>query len=234
MVLLIYLIIALLVVLAWSRLFLTRDRFEPEPRSLLIKLFLAGAIPVGMLAGAVNVLAASALPDGLVITLVGPANEEAMKLGAVFLVAFGSRHFTQKVDGAIYGISCGLGFAAAENVEYALSFGPGALGLRSLLVPLGHPLFTGMSGYYLGRYKFERKRILILRGFAIAVLFHAMWNAPAGFAVLAHEPYIGLLHLPVLLLAILALSRFLHSMSTPDAQKIHDLVLPHKPAPHPR
>ena len=214
-------------IIAWSYFFLRRDRFEPEPRWLLIRLFFGGVL-AAIAAGILNTLADEAgASSGAVIVFVAPPVEEACKLFAVFLFAYGSKHFTQRVDGAIYGISVGLGFAVIEDVFYALEFGPFVLAARSLALPIGHPLFTGVSGYFLAKAKFEGRALWALAGLLIGIALHMAWNAPAGLSEL-YSDWFALLFLAALPLEIAVLVRFVRRMSHPDAQAIARLVQPAK------
>ena len=219
---LLFLVAAAIVTLFWAHMFLRRDRFEPEPRSLLVKLFIAGAC-VTLLAFVVEVIFSLIVPDGLGTILVAPPVEELAKIAVVLLVAYRSQHFTQVIDGAVYCISCALGFAVVENLLYAASFGVGILGLRSILLPLGHPLFTGVAGYYIGKAKFENRKELILLGTVAAVLLHMGWNMGGGLAELVSD-YFGLLILLVIPLYIFFVFRFLKKMSSSEAQAIRRLV----------
>ncbi len=176
-----------------------------------------------LLAGLVEVIFDLILPGGLVVILVAPPVEELSKIAVVLLVAYSSRHFTQVVDGAIYGISCALGFAVVENLVYAAGLGVGTLAFRSILLPLGHPLFTGVAGYYLGKAKFENRKGLIALGVVAAVLLHMGWNAPWGLAELVSD-YFSLLFLLVIPLYIYFVVRLLKRMSSSEAQAIRRLV----------
>ena len=222
MIIFLLLFVAAATTVGWSHMYLRRDRFEPEPRGLLAKLFVAGAC-VTLLAGLVELIFGLILPDGLVVILVAPPVEEISKVAIVLLVAYRSRHFTQVVDGAIYGISCALGFAVVENLVYAAGFGVGTLAFRSILLPLGHPLFTGVAGYYLGKAKFENRKGLIALGVVAAVLLHMGWNAPWGLAELVSD-YFSLLFLLVIPLYIYFVVRLLKRMSSSEAQAIRRLV----------
>ena len=222
MLILLVLLVAVVTTAGWGHMYLRRDRFEPEPRGLLVKLFVAGAA-VTLLAGSINTAFAVILPEGLVVIFVAPPVEELLKVGAVLLVAYRSRHFTQVVDGAVYCISCALGFSVLENLGYAAGFGVGVLAIRSVLLPLGHPLFTGVAGYLIGRAKFEHRNGLIALGVVAAVLLHMGWNTPPGLAELISD-YFALLYLLVMPLYIYLVVRLLRSMSSPEAQAIRHLV----------
>ena len=202
---------------AWSWIFLRRDKFDPEPRRLLIFLFLAGCL----------VTIPSALVEFLIpaneltwSTVVAPIVEEGFKLLAVLLICWRSRHFNQLIDGTIYAISCALGFAAVENLFYGLSGGFGLLGARALLAPIGHPLFTGVSGFYLARAKFEGNAWRLCQGLLFAVLLHAGWNLGPGLMRETGDASYSVVFLAVVLLYAWLLRRFLRRLGTPDAQRL--------------
>jgi RsiW-degrading membrane proteinase PrsW (M82 family) len=157
----------------WARLFLRRDKFSPEPRRMLVALFFAGCL-VTIPSAYIEAL----IPTNFVVgvAVVAPIVEEALKIGAVVLIAWWSRHFNQVVDGAIYGVSCGLGFAAVENLLFGLFGGVGLLGTRALTGPITHPFFTGVACLFVARAKFERRPDLAVWGFALGTLLHAGWN----------------------------------------------------------
>ncbi len=199
---------ALVPALGWLVFFYTRDAYDREPKRLVFKLFLIGAFPVAIVAGIVNTVLASVV--GLVATavVVAPIGEETLKyLGA----RTGSRRhiaFDEPVDGMVYGSSVGLGFAAAETVDYLIAAYVGAelwsgapsecqglscfvvvavvRGLGSALV---HALCSGIAGYFLARRLLEgAPRATAVGGVALAALFHALWNGTGlllGFLFLA-------------------------------------------------
>ncbi|MEX0657957.1 MAG: PrsW family glutamic-type intramembrane protease, partial [Egibacteraceae bacterium] len=104
--------------LAWLWFFYSRDRYDREPKRLVAKLFLIGALPVGILAGITNVAFAGVVGIGVTAVVVAPLGEETLKyLGAR---RGAGRHlaFDEPVDGMVYGASVGLGFAAAESIDY--------------------------------------------------------------------------------------------------------------------
>lgn len=224
LILLAFIAFAILSAAAWSYMFLRRDRFEPEPRWLLFRLFIGGAV-AAVAAGAANGLAFElGVSEGAIVILVAPPVEETLKIVAVFILAYGSRHFTQLVDGAVYGVSLGLGFAVVENISYAVEFGASTLAARSLFIPVGHALFTGVSGLYLARMKFDGRRDLAVLGLGIAVLLHAMWNAPTALSLILASDWFLTLGFIVLALEIAVLVRFLKRMSSPEAQALRRLV----------
>lgn len=181
------------------------DRYEPEPRGLLLFAFFWGATVAALAAAVLNTASAIAIArtggeaDGLATTavLVAPWVEEAAKGAAVLLVLWFRRaEFDGVVDGIVLAGLAGVGFAFTENVLYfgrAFLAGGEELGvtggifavgftfvLRGVLSPFAHPLFSAMVGIGLGiaaRGTTPAARWLApLVGFLAAVLLHATWN----------------------------------------------------------
>ncbi len=181
---LILLIVSLVPGLAWLWFFYRQDRLAPEPRSLVLATFVSGMIAVFPAAlielpfRSLIVNTSSLWNLALVSILFISIPEEGVKYLAVRRVAYRHPEFDEPVDGIIYSIGVGLGFAALENLFYTLTFGIIIAPLRALVACLAHASFSGVLGYYLGLAKFnpERERSLILQGFVLAVLLHAIYN----------------------------------------------------------
>lgn len=155
---------------AWTWFFWTRDRYEREPRSLIVTLFAVGALVAVPMALIVNELAGAVIGIGLVTILAG-VTEEPIKLWVTAWRTRRNPNLNEPVDGLIYGTAVGLGFAAAETVLYLIQglFGEQAqlalaLGIdpfvntfavtapiRGLLTALMHGFCTGIAGYVMGR-----------------------------------------------------------------------------------
>lgn len=193
--------------LGWLWFFYTRDRYDREPKRLIAKLFLIGAIPVGLLAGITNVALAGVVGVALTAVLVAPVGEETLKYLGARVGAGRHLAFDEPVDGMVYGASVGLGFAAAESVDYLTvaytggelwgePIGCAGLGcfaavavVRGLGSALVHALCSAIAGYSLSRRILEgAPRRTAVGGVALAALFHALWNGTnllVGFGVLA-------------------------------------------------
>lgn len=179
------------------------DRYEPEPRGLLLFAFFWGATVAALVAAVLNTATVIAIArtggeGGMDATavLVAPWVEEAAKGAAVLLVlVFRRREFDGVVDGIVLAGLSGVGFAFTENILYfgraflagqeqGLVTGFFAAGftflLRGILSPFAHPLFTTMIGIGLGiaaRTTARALRVLApLAGYLGAVLLHAAWN----------------------------------------------------------
>lgn len=172
---------ALIPCLLWLRFFYRRDRYDPEPPGLILKLFLIGALPVAFIAGFANSVVFAALTGGdvagprgvaafgLLAVVIAPITEETLKyLGAS---AGARRHpaFDEPVDGMVYGVTVGLGFAAAETLDYLAS-------ALQTLTPFGTPVpaCTGALQCFV--------LTALLRGFGSALL-HASASAVAGYGL---------------------------------------------------
>jgi RsiW-degrading membrane proteinase PrsW (M82 family) len=181
------------------------DRYEPEPRGLLLFAFFWGATVAALAAAVLNTASAMAIArtgggsDGLATTavLVAPWVEEAAKGAAVLLIlVFRRSEFDGVVDGIVLAGLAGVGFAFTENILYfgrAFLAGGEELGvtggifavgftflLRGVLSPFAHPLFTAMTGIGLGlaaRGVSPATRWLApVGGYLAAVVLHATWN----------------------------------------------------------
>ena len=108
--------------------------------------------------------------------------EEFFKFFVVAIFIFDNPEFEETVDGMIYMITSGLGFAAAENLLISLKIVslPEVLEvsiLRFLGATFVHALSCGIFGYFLARYYFKTKRkIQLLFGLISATILHGIYN----------------------------------------------------------
>jgi RsiW-degrading membrane proteinase PrsW (M82 family) len=191
------------------------DRYDPEPWWLLAMAFLWGAVPACGFSGLINTIngeignAIAGKAGGEIVGAVisAPLVEEAFKGMLVLgMLWFMRREFDGVVDGVIYATFVALGFAATENVlYYARSLEKGGetglmvtVGLRGILAPWGHPLYTAMTGIGVGLARETTKGwvkvVAPFLGYCGAVLLHATWN---GSAVLS-----DMLQFPLFFLAL--------------------------------
>jgi RsiW-degrading membrane proteinase PrsW (M82 family) len=178
------LLVSLLPGILWVYFFYRKDRYEPEPARLIVKAFIYGAlavIPVGIieLPFADQITGGNNLVRLLLLSiLVIGLTEEFFKL---FVVAYGFYNldeFNEVVDGIIYSISAGLGFAVVENLLYTVVFGYQVGMVRALITTLVHASFSGIAGYYLGLAKMKKgsEVLLILGGLVQVVILHGIYD----------------------------------------------------------
>ena len=174
------------------------DRWEPEPRRLLIFATAWGAIAAVVIAPGVDLLVTlvtGGLPPAFSSVVQAPIVEEIAKgLGVLLIFAFARRAFDGPVDGIVYGALIGAGFALTENVQYfAISYlegGPGQVAstffLRAVLSPFAHVMFTCLTGFAFG---LAARRGLStgaalrygIPGVIGAIVLHGLWNGSATF-----------------------------------------------------
>jgi RsiW-degrading membrane proteinase PrsW (M82 family) len=172
------------------------DRYEPEPRSLLV-LGLGWGAFVATSGALVLQLFDSLIfetSDTFTATVVAPITEEAAKGLFILLLLFYRRHELDGVlDGIVYAGMVGIGFAFTENILYLTSAYVGddgqtgglggAVGLfiiRCLFSPFAHPFFTAFTGIGIGiAVTARRKGVRVVApviGYLVAVSAHAAWN----------------------------------------------------------
>jgi RsiW-degrading membrane proteinase PrsW (M82 family) len=214
------------------------DLYEREPVSVAIAAFLWGAFAATALAldaaGWDEVLANLTTPGFAVRwgpSLTAPVIEEFLKgAGVVLLYLIVRDEVDDMMDGFVYGALCGLGFAVVEDVVYFMAgFGGTPSGvLEGFYVRVvssglyGHVLYTGLVGMAIGVLVTRRdptpmrERLPLAAGIiALAVLGHALWNAPVlalapsppvhGAAWLLYPVDLAIKGLPLLLFVIVAL-----------------------------
>lgn len=173
--------------LIWLWLFYRQDRYEPEPVRKIIKVFLVGlilVIPAGLLEQIWREPMMDSIQNGdwfgffklafLMIALI----EEGLKSVVLIRMTGYSHELNEPVDGPVYGITLGLGFASLENLLWANVFGFGVAILRAVVTTLAHASFTGWMGYYISKFKLEPdgEWMLLGKGFLIALVTHGAYD----------------------------------------------------------
>lgn len=193
------------------------DKWEPEPKVLVIWSFLLGGLacfPSYFFEDTfLKVLGWEGITSSrnyspwwhtAVYAFFGVAlAEEFCKF--LFLKAFiyDSRKFSEPFDGIVYGGMVGCGFATVENLFYVLPLGQETGIIRMFTAVPGH-VFEGMIlGYFMGRAKFSLVSekdlmkglglVVVLHGvYDAAALSYAKWSLPVVFAIVFLGLYLGL------------------------------------------
>lgn len=165
--------------------FYHRDRYEPEPKKKIFKIFAIGALMVlpaavgeWLLVHLVGEFTKGALYIFIISFFVIAPIEESLKFIAVRKWIYRSLEFDEVMDGIVYTVSASLGFATLENVLYVISLGPATGVARAFLAVPGHALFGAVMGYYIGLAKFNpgKESRLISLGLLYAVLCHGLYD----------------------------------------------------------
>lgn len=184
-----YALLAVVPGLVWLWYFWRRDRFEPEPRALVLKVFAWGALMVPLASG-LEWAAQEFLPAArgmpwwedlrllLMAFVVVALVEELLKFLVVRIRMMPDPEFDEPMDGIIYAVAAGLGFATAENLVYIFRFGATVLIVRVVFSVFLHAGCSGICGYYLGRAKFEPERALRHQalGLSLAIGIHGLYD----------------------------------------------------------
>jgi RsiW-degrading membrane proteinase PrsW (M82 family) len=194
-------IIALAPGIFWLWFFYRQDCYEPEPLSLVAKMYFLGMVAAGVALFLENILVPF-IPGLLFSTLAVPVTEELAKFSMVVLFVYRDAEFDEPMDGIVYATATALGFATLENFLYVLPvqtlpslFINGTF--RAVLSVPGHALFAVFWGFALGIAKFRppgKKAGIVIAGLALAIAVHGFFN------LLLDQSYSGL---AVLLLLIL-------------------------------
>jgi RsiW-degrading membrane proteinase PrsW (M82 family) len=174
----------------WMVLFYRSDRFAPEPRKLVARTFLVGA-----LVGAAMVFSLKELPFKMAIiyssVLIAPVSEEIAKFLCVRWTVYDNPEFNEPVDGMVYATAAALGFASVENVIYVLNswiaggaeVGVMVLAGRSVLSVPAHALFSSIWGLALGWHKKRRtlkSGLTVAAGLLGGMVLHGLFNLLTG------------------------------------------------------
>ncbi|MFZ5353181.1 MAG: PrsW family glutamic-type intramembrane protease [Bacillota bacterium] len=184
--------------------FYMRDKYEKEPRRLLIKAFASGVIiiiPVLFTEIHLNVFDIAdknLIAVGYTAFVVAGLVEEAFKYGVFLLYIWKDREFNEMYDAIVYSVFISLGFATVENIAYVLSSGISTAVIRSLTAVPAHALFAVSMGYYLGIAKFAssvHRRKYMQLGFIVPVLLHGIYD----FILFSQRIYLLILFIPYML-----------------------------------
>jgi RsiW-degrading membrane proteinase PrsW (M82 family) len=187
--------LALVPAAIWLTFFYLQDRAEPEPKHFVLGVFALGAL----LAASVGVplvenvfrvshwIYADTVTTILGGILVVGFIQEFLKYAAVRHSIYHSDEFDEVTDGVVYATAAGLGYATVLNIQFVVSNGGVDLGtgvIRMAVVALAHAAFAGITGYFLGRAKFESEPIWWMPlGITLAAIFNGLFNWLRGLVV---------------------------------------------------
>lgn len=163
-----------------------KDKYEKEPKRLLLLSFLSGAI--------VSVVITTILYSGFDILLplknqfsiqqqfikaffVVGLTEEFSKYIIVRYVSQPRKAFNEPFDGIIYAVMVSMGFAATENVMYVLQGGYQVAIIRAFSAVPAHATFAILMGYFMGKAKFSNSKVLLnITGLLLAIILHGIYD----------------------------------------------------------
>lgn len=157
----------------WLGFFYLMDRHEPEPKQLVAGVCVLGCLVAAPLAdfvqyqavpaAALEVHGLGALSADRIIyaILVAGLAQEMCKYAVVRYTIYQSREFDEPMDGIVYMMACGTGFAVWVNYhrlsDQGLSAHLSTAAAQAVVTTLAHASFAGALGYVMGRAKFSRR-----------------------------------------------------------------------------
>ena len=171
------------------------DKYKHESTRLLLVTFALGAVAI-IPAGLIESVLSRVLPRGpdilstFIYFLLGVGLvEESLKFLSVRIYAYRSHLFDEPMDGIILGVAAALGFATIENIGYVFQYGIETAIIRGFLSVPAHAFWGAIIGFYLAEAKVKHDSSLALRGLAIAIFFHGLFDTityviPNGLASL--------------------------------------------------
>ncbi len=210
----------------WLAYFHLQDRHEPEPTHFVVGVFFLGmlvAAPladflVGQLAPGEPLARPGLSPfsaDRVVraVLVIGLA-QELCKYAVVRYTIYTSPEFDEPMDGVVYMMAVGTGFAVWTNYHRLQGLGGSVFlsigAAQAVIITLAHASFAGALGYVLGRARFTRRRplsrgALLFVGLLGAALLNGQfalvetWFTTSG---LASHPWRGVLYAAVAAAAV--------------------------------
>jgi RsiW-degrading membrane proteinase PrsW (M82 family) len=183
------LVVGFVPAIVWLWVFWRKDRWDREPKRLVLRIFLFGAVMAGPIFLMERELVVPPTVFGEFFVRIALV-EEWFKILPVIYLALRSREFDEPMDGVVYGTASALGFAGAENAVYAIQAGSAHALLRVFTSTLMHVGLTGMIGYAIGLARFGRpyRTVVALSAFFAAVTIHGGYNFFLALGTLPEAP----------------------------------------------
>ena len=178
-----------------------QDKLQREPVKNLVKAFFFGwmsvlasflismpSMSLGLFSQDIQTLG-----DAFRMAFFGAAiPEESAKLFLLWLFLRKCKDFDERMDGIVYAVCVGMGFAAFENIEYLVASGTNwvTTGIgRSLTAIPGHFAFAVIMGYYYSLNHFDRYRAPLagIKMWLYPVLAHGLYDTVAMSSAVTPE-----------------------------------------------
>jgi len=163
-----------------------KDKYEKEPKRLLLMAFVLGAVVSIMITTVMYYVFdwflplknhSSVLQQFVKAFFVVGLTEEFSKYVIVRYFAQNRAAFNEPFDGIVYAVMVSMGFAATENIFYVLESGFDTAFLRAITAIPAHATFGVLMGYFMGKAKFSRNKIVLnLAGLLLAIIFHGAYD----------------------------------------------------------
>jgi len=157
-----------------------KDKYDKEPKSLIIKSFLFGCLGI-IPAIFLEIFAEGMFTNLFLYVFIGIAFvEEGVKYFFLKKYLFNNKEFNEPMDGIVYAVMISLGFATVENIAYVFNNQGQEINVALIRMFTAIPLHAACGvilGYFVGLAKFsDNKNILLYKGLFLATLVHALYN----------------------------------------------------------
>lgn len=163
-----------------------KDKYEKEPKRLLLNNFLLGAIVSIIVTTVLYYMFDYVLPlqdeysvfqQFIKAFFVVGLTEEFSKYIIVRYYAQPKADYNEPFDGIVYAVMVSMGFAATENIFYVLDGGYQTAIVRAFTAVPAHATFGILMGYFMGKAKFSNHKIVLnLVGLSLAIVFHGAYD----------------------------------------------------------
>jgi RsiW-degrading membrane proteinase PrsW (M82 family) len=163
-----------------------KDKYEKEPKRIMLYSFLLGAVVSVLITTILYVLFDYFLPLNNKFSIshqfikaffVVGLSEEFSKYVIVRYYSQPRKAFNEPFDGIVYAVMVSMGFAMVENLMYVFQGGLEVALLRAFTAVPAHATFGIIMGYFMGKAKFNGMRIVDnLIGLSLAIFFHGIYD----------------------------------------------------------
>lgn len=168
-----------------------KDKYQREPTGQLLKAFGYGVLSVVIvLTVFAPVIRALSIPEPQTVGqavwnafFTAGIPEETAKLFCLWLFLRRNPWFDEYIDGIVYAVCVGMGFAAVENIGYLFSNAEAwlQLGILRALMPVpGHFFFAVAMGYFYSKASFGRpaqRSVNFALALLVPILLHGTFDA---------------------------------------------------------
>jgi RsiW-degrading membrane proteinase PrsW (M82 family) len=180
-------VLAILPTLLLAVLIYRADRYEREkwlPLTICFALGLIVTYPVLKIQQATYNLGlddTSSWPSALFTAFILVSfTEELFKFIALIIFPYRQAFFNDPMDGIVYSVMIGMGFATLENLLYAFQFDIPTTALRGLTAVPVHAICATTMGYYVSKAKFstdpKKTNLLLAYGLGASILVHGLYD----------------------------------------------------------
>ncbi|MCO5232391.1 MAG: PrsW family intramembrane metalloprotease [Chitinophagales bacterium] len=182
----------------------SKDKYEKEPAKTLIYAFLLGVVSV---LSVFPVTEAFEFVTGsftysrfqllLYVFIIIALVEELVKFYFLRFVMYKHKDFNEPIDGIVYGVLIGMGFATLENIFYVMEGGMSVAIARMFTAVPAHATFGIVMGYFVGKAKFNEESAIkeSLLGLFAATFMHGVYDyllMQEIYSLLAVGAFVGL------------------------------------------